>query len=243
MRTLVLTEDSGADAHDVIRGVLRCMFRFIDGQTQTQRIEFEPANAKAKAVMQANGWEDKTRRELVDLRRAIAEKLVEGGFVFFHFDGDQIWSRRQACKRPEKFRKMIVEPVRIILQEKVDKGRLGVDEVHERLKRLHAITPFYSIEAWLFQNEREACRLCRKEGAHADHTQFVTWAADRKLLDEVDQPKEQVGFKDKHNLALTVGFPTDAVWQAGQSFAAAIDALLADDALLAALKGTQSSGP
>lgn len=238
MRTLVLTEDSGADAHDVIRGVLRCMFCLIDGQTQTQQINFEPANARAKAVMQANGWEDKKRRELVDLRQAIAEKLVEGGFVFFHFDGDQIWSRRQACKRPGKFREMIVDKARIILE-----GMVGIDEAQERLKRLHAITPFYSIEAWLFQNERVACRLCRDAGAHADHARFMAWAADRTLLDEVYQPKEQVSFKGQHNKALTVGFPSEAVRQTGQSFAEVVDRLRADDALLAALKGTQSPGP
>lgn len=238
MRTLVLTEDGGADGHDVIRGLLRCMFCLIDGQTQTQHIKFEPANAKAKVVMQANGWEDKKRNDLVYLRRAIAEKLAEGGFVFFHFDGDKTWSRRHECKRPDKFREMIVKPVRIILE-----GKVGVGEAQERLKRLHAITPFYSIEAWLFQNDRVACGLCRGARAQADQTQFMAWAADRRLLDEVDQPKKQVSFKSTNNKALTVGFPSDAVRQAGQSFAAAMDDLLADDALLAALEGTQGSVP
>lgn len=237
MRTLVLTEDSGKDGHGVVRDLLACMFRLIEPGTQTQRVDFEPANEAARRVMRANGWESKKRRDLVDLRQTIAEKLMEEGFVFFHFDGDQRWSRRARCTRRGNFEGLIVDKVRIILEGMAERGRLD-ESVHDALGRLHAIVPFYSIEAWLFQNERVGCRLARDAGTDADHARFVAWAEDRTLLDDVHRPKEQVSFGAQHNAALTRGFPAVAVRAAGRSFAEVVERLSDDGALRAALAGT-----
>lgn len=96
--------------------------------------------------------------------------------------------------------------------------------------------PYYSIEAWLYQNTREGARLCAQGGCSQHLDPFRQWELDRGLLDEVEQPKEQVCFRSAHNARLAAeGFPADAVFAADKSFAAAVTSLLESAELCQAL--------
>ena len=109
------------------------------------------------------------------------------------------------------------------------------------MERLKQAVPYYSIEAWLFQNTSEAIQLCETHYSGRDAEQFRAWEQDRPALDEVVKPKESVCLGAKHNLALaSKSFPARQVRGTGKSFAAVIQALSQDAELCEALKRTYS---
>jgi hypothetical protein len=209
----------------------------VDENTQTQRIRFEPANEDAAQAMRANRWKSSGKapgdhRRSVLLVRSIATKLREAmGFVAFHFDGDTTWRDRDSSGNAHEFRKGVIERVRKVLAE-------HSPESVENVSKLIAIVPFYSIEAWLYQNTAVALRLCREQYNGKDVELFEQWRADPTLLDDVERPKELTCLGSRHNLELTKGFPAAAVAQTGRSFASVVEAARSCAALVAALAST-----
>ena len=194
---LILTEDSASDSHETITAVVKKMLQIIVQNTQTHRIEFEPQNNKAAIAMHGNRWKSRQPRDhqkLVDLYRIIATKLVEGnsdhpGFVLFHFDGDCSWANRFSSENSNRFAEFTNRYIRPLVEGALTKKGIS-HELEGRMKRLYAITPFYSIEAWLYQNTSEALRICDNNcGRHKD--QIRSWEADRGSLDEVVSPKSK----------------------------------------------------
>jgi hypothetical protein len=113
----------------------------------------------------------------------------------------------------------------------------------QRMSRLKQVVPFYSIEAWLFQNTQEAIRLCQEHHGGRDAARFQQWEQDRAALDEVLKPKAEVCLGAKHNLELASnGFPAREARAAGKSFAAIIQALCQDAELCEALRRTYIHG-
>jgi len=79
--------------------------------------------------------------------------------------------------------------------------------------------PFYSIEAWTYQNTAVSVRLCNARYGGRDAAVFAEWAADPGRLDEVERVKEVAVLKGKHNLELASdGFPAETRFRAGKSF-------------------------
>ncbi|NOJ93276.1 hypothetical protein HMI51_10075 [Corallococcus coralloides] len=110
------------------------------------------------------------------------------------------------------------------------------------MNRLKRIVPFYSIEAWLFQNTRKAIHLCKQHYGRHYAEQFQRWGQERHTLDEVRKPKEQVCLGAKHNHALTSAtFPTRDVYTAGCSFASVLDDFRQDKELCEALQQTYTA--
>lgn len=216
---LLLTEDSGRDGDAVLRALLgRLLRRVVDGADISPE-RWEPATAAARAAVQGNAWKSPRRRDLVALRQYIAGKLSEpGGFVFFHFDGDRPYAERATSENAAKFEAMIRAPVRTILEGPPPKRRerrtpappaVAPEAVERRLERLIAVVPFYSVEAWLYQNTERALEHCRanprcRGGCAA---RLAAWAADRGALDEVRRPKEQLCFAAAHNRDLAESSP------------------------------------
>lgn len=94
------------------------------------------------------------------------------------------------------------------------------------MARLCLLVPYYSIEAWVFQNTKHAIRLCQEHYKGEDVERFREWQGRRELIDEVEQVKEVVCLKGKHNRELAGNaFPARDAYQARTSFAAAVDAL------------------
>lgn len=106
------------------------------------------------------------------------------------------------------------------------------------MRRLRQLVPFYSIEAWLYQNTAEARRLCEAScGRHLD--KIASWEAVRGDLDEEPQPKEQLCLRGEHNLRLaTAGFPAEDALKTDKSYAAAVMDLLECPDLCTALART-----
>lgn len=258
LSVLLLTEDSGSDSFETFRHVVKELLKQVDGSVQTQekKIAFEPMRRKEVLdVVQANKWKSKGARYFrnrTDLITLVAIQLeLPNGWVFFHFDGDRAWAARDSSENRQKFMELIWQPVQLKIQERFVgrqpemAGRL--DEVKRyaeaRMTRLKTVVPFYSIEAWLFQNTREAIRLCQEHYNGSDIAQFEAWAQDRAALDEVLKPKETVRLGAGHNLELASnGFPTREARAVGKSFAAVVEALGQDTDLREALAGTYAFG-
>lgn len=244
---LLLTEDSGRDGYDTLHALMKEALKLVDPLAQVRHVHFEPLqNQAAREAVRANVWKSTSKwdhAKQVDLVRHIATKVMEdGGFVFFHFDGDRIWSHRGTSENVQKFGKKVVFQVEQLVRGNL--RRLGLPEdgpatLSKYMGRLFAVTPFYSIEAWIFQNTREAARLCHEEYGGKDVEIFEQWEADRSRLDEVQQPKEKVCLGAKHNLGLaTTSFPARVVHATEKSFHAVVEKLASNQALREALAST-----
>jgi len=173
--------------------------------------------------------------------------MLEEGWVLFHFDGDRTWAARESSENQEKFQEHVWERVRELVGSTLARSQNGSTpqeseaQAGARMTRLKTVVPFYSMEAWLFQNTREAVRLCQEHYQGRDISKFQEWAQDRTALDEVDQPKKKTCLKAAHNHDLaSTGFPAREVRAAGKSFAATVESLRQDTELREALARTYS---
>lgn len=233
---LLLTEDSGGDAQATHAALLRAMLRLVAPEHDASRVAVDPADEKQRAVMRGNGWDsgkaaqESERRALV---RSIATRICQNNlhFVAFHYDGDRPWGDRNGCPRHAVFAQKIVTPVRQLVANVRDEA-----QQRKALRRIVTIVPFYSVEAWLYQNAAAARNLCARHHDGGDAEKFEAWEADRGALDEVAMPKRATVLADRHNRELAEdSFPAAAVYEAGKSFHAAVEALRACDDLRGAL--------
>jgi hypothetical protein len=171
--------------------------------------------------------------------------MEPGGFVVFHFDTDRVWSERDSSENRQKFETIIREGVRRILRGEAPlpfsprpRAPLTTEQIDSALGRLLVLTPCYSIESWLYQATSELLAYCREKHASEEHEKLIgAWAADRTLLDDVSQPKDNavrcVG--DRCNEELAKSFPAGDVWLAERSFFESVERLRACSALVEAL--------
>lgn len=240
---LVLGEDSGEGAHETLVALAKNILRLVDSSYDWQQLRFEPPeDANIRLVLRGNEWKNRNHPKRRDLMGYIATKLLEGdrAFVLYHIDGDRPWAARETSENVEKFRDFIEIDVRQFVEHRRrQSGRASADDL--ALSQLLLLVPYYSIEAWLFQNTRAGLRFCEEnpacQGKHAP--MFQEWAKDRGALDEVWQPKKQVCFKDMRNRQLAEGLDVEAVYYAGKSLHHAVESLHQNAALLAALAATR----
>jgi hypothetical protein len=263
----VLTEDSAKDAHATIQALAFELFKLVDPDARPRRLRITPASPDEERAMRANLWRStnpRDHRHQVTLRSTIASRIVEGGFVLFHFDGDRIWGERDSAALPDtrrKFEALIRTQVRSMLEQHV-RGTLGprrgrerpsaaptlseeqvVAEVDRLLSRLLPLVPYYSVEAWLLQNTYKARLICEEEHGDPSHlSTFDSFRADRGSLDELMKPKEATCLGAKHNLALAAEyFPAPEADAVDKSFHAAVETLRACPDLVAVLAETHAS--
>jgi hypothetical protein len=191
---------------------------------------------------------------------AVAKKLfrlVDDGYDWQHvrFEPPQHESAQAALrgnlwksKRPEdyrhrrdliEFRSFIETDVRQFVEHRLRQS--GRAERVPTLSQLLLMVPYYSIEAWLFQNTEAGRRLCRENGGcRGEHVPlFDRWEEDRASLDEEEKPKDQVCFKGRHNHRLAEGLDVDAVYYTERSLHAAVEDLLENEPLRSALASTR----
>lgn len=259
LSVLLLPEDSGDDAFATFLNLMKELLKQVDPSVQTQpdKLAFEPVrNQQALRALQANIWKSEKQKDhgkQVELVRTLATQLMlENGWAFFHFDGDRAWANRDSSENESKFKTRVRERVQRLIQEELEKRERQAGKVPaakdiearaaRRTSRLKQVVPFYSIEAWLFQNTRVAIRLCQKHYSGRDVPLFQKWEREREALDEVLKPKEAVCLGSKHNRELASdSFPAREARAAGKSFDAAIQVLSQDAELCEALCRTYTS--
>ncbi|WP_437652467.1 hypothetical protein [Sorangium sp. So ce1182] len=250
---LVLTEDSAEGSCETVAALVKKMVLLVDPACRTHLIAFEPQGDQEQRAMRGNLWKSRSpfdRQKIVLLGRAIAAKLIEDpvGFVAFHVDGDRRWAERASSENVAQFAEFVstyVQPsVHSALLRQRDRNALAASAqdiaraTAAALARLLRLTPFRSVEAWLYQNTAEARRLCQAAcGRHL--AKIDAWAADRGALDELDDPKAALCLISEHHLALAQrAFPADEVFRVNKSYAAAVIGLLDCADLCAALART-----
>lgn len=254
LTVLLLTEDSADGAHATLEALIKKAFRILvpTCQTHAERMLFEPANDTARALMSGNLWKagklqgrpqaGASRHRLIDLVRTIVTKVLERdppGFVVFHVDGDRPWGQRDQSENVEKFEAIVLASVRTAL------STVHADDptaIERALSRIHLFVPFYSMEAWLYQNLSEARRIGAELGHPPDLIGAIeAWEADRTALDELRDPKGATCLGSKYNRRLaTTAWPAREVYELDRSFTAAVDGLLACADLGVALEATAS---
>ncbi|MEZ4393742.1 MAG: hypothetical protein R3A48_21945 [Polyangiales bacterium] len=258
---VVLSEDSGAQGWSSLHRIVRhtCDL-LVDGLDWHEGVEIVPRGEVPSTVQKicaGNLWKSTRPEDLPrkgELFRYVARLLAEEPtgtqFVMFHVDGDCVWS--EGSRRPSpnlrRFEDVVRTGVRRALVERYRAPRTTA-EVDAMMARLSVIAPHYAIEAWLYQATDRAARLCVSRACAGRHVaQYQAWARARPALDELGDLKRLRTEHDLHCLRgddkneLARGFPAQAVWEAGSSYTAWVDALLRDEALLAALRHAVHSG-
>lgn len=214
--------------------MVRKLLLRVDPACQTQKVEFAPRNEEQRRALSATGWRSRAPETIRHIQ-LIAERLASSPheFVFFHFDGDVVWSKRAQSQHAAHFEQVFRKQVKDFLEFK----RLPADSA--TLSRLIAVTPYWEMEAWLYQATDHAAALC--QSGCGNHTAlFAQWKSNRQLLDEVTDPKDLTCVGSKHNEHLAQHFPAGDVEAAGKSFAATVAVLRGIPALTAALAHTHA---
>ncbi len=159
---LVLTEDGSKYAQATLKNLCIRVFDLIAPQfEQGQGVRFQPAADDGRKAMTANKWKSakaRDQRKIRDLCQNIATYIARpDGFVFFHFDGDQVWSPGSQSENLRKFTTIIEPRVREILR-----GRFkDTAQLEYAMSKLIHVAPHYSIETWLFECEQDPYELDR----------------------------------------------------------------------------------
>lgn len=242
MNILLLSEDGSEHARPTLEALVKKMLRLVDAQCRTNELRFEPPDEASVAIVRGNLWKSTNRKDEIKiraLRRMLATRLAENppGFVLFHIDGDCRWSERALSENRAKFDKMIADKVREVLEH--EQPAWTNDELDRCMARLIVLVPFYSIEAWVYQNIKRARKLCGDHHGGRHSQQFDDWERDRAAIDEIVKPKEEACLKSNHNRDLAENaFPHEDAYKAGASFRGTVEALAACDDLRGALRAT-----
>jgi hypothetical protein len=233
LSVLVLTEDTGDDAHATVRALVEKVLFLLEPGLDRQQLRFDRATERARAGMGFNCYKSAGQRDhgkKADLALAIARYLrVEGrdAVVFVHIDADGPWSTRDQthlCDNARRFTKEIVHRVAGFLA--ADARRTQRDETH-RLQQIALLVPFWTLESWLFQNTREGLAhlpgIPANTAARPQH--FELWQQRPAPARRARAARRTtVRFGAKYNLRLaSEGFPAGRLYQLGLSFTAAVE--------------------
>ena len=188
---LLLTEDTSKWATQTLERLCRRTFNWLIPQFQPGPwLAFNPVNEAARAAMAANMWKSRKPRyysQTLHLCRSIATQLLRpDGYVFFHFDADVLWP--SSSDNVDEFEDIVQAKVRALVRGHVATAK-AVDHAMAKLVR---VTPYYSIETWLFAN------VARLRQLGATEPILATWAADLRTLDQTVRPKDSVSIDAKH---------------------------------------------
>jgi hypothetical protein len=244
LKICVVTEDSSADAEKALICVLKVVFSRARQGFQTNLIDWQPALERAlKAAASPSRWTGRDNHQArVALYKAIAERLKTGVWVLYHFDGDTTWENRANASNSKIFSEAVCPAIQDILGQRPtyrpEVTPVPTEDADRTLGRLIPMVPYYSIEAWYYQNSREAIKICRKRHRPSDVAGFEAWAAQRDRLDEIEQIAENCCLGKKYNYALAKTFSRqvlDDTCAVRKSLAAFVDSLVAHQELQTAL--------
>lgn len=241
-RILVLTEDKNPEP---LRGLVRSMLRLVQPNHDKARIDVQGDHPQAQEAATANLAKERRggsgHRRRVEIARAIATEIfIQSNFVFYHIDADRCFSAPRRTK-PENVE--FYESILLTVRQHLDALKQKHDDsrpIDDMVCRVLLLLPYYSIEAWLFQNTRVGRELCKKHHRGQHIASFDTWEQDRGVLDEVEKPKEVGCLNAGYYLDLaTREYPSRSVYAARKSFAESVDRLSNCEALQSALAAAE----
>jgi hypothetical protein len=221
---VVLTEDGAKDARAVIVALLRRTLTQVvaPGCDTRSRVAFSAQDAagveRIRPLLVGANWKGRSI-DLRNLIQFIATELISGRVVLHHIDGDRPWSKAPG-ENAEKYEERVRRAVRRCLRE-----RLSEADTEAHLARLVLWMPYYSVEAWLYQNLDEVERIAQGD---AELMSLVAqWRARPAQLEEALKPKDlHPRLGSRHNLWLAEqGWPAARVFGLSLSYRSAVGAL------------------
>ncbi len=222
---LVISEDRSESTRAATRRLIERMCDLIVMGSHARRVfELEPREVRA---FRGDAW--RQRSESYDFRefvRMLARKVTEeDGYVLFHFDAEVTWPRVVDAPPTPKAQDALERLVTSVEQRLTEMNR-----PRALAAKLVPIVPYFEVESWLYQNTkalRLAIASCRSEHRVASTAHVEAWEQDRRALDEVEAPKDQICVGDRANETLAeAGFPTEEVFALGASFSSTVERLL-----------------
>lgn len=215
VKVLIVTEDTGTESFEVLKNLINSILKNIVEDYQSQLIEFKPVEKCYLPVCSGNRWKQekphkdpKLAREITAFKKYIVQHTMKSSaFIFWHIDGDMMWAqfaRGKECanrKSLDTFIEKVLKGMTIHQRDKVPPTPEGCF-----LKLL----PFYSIEAWLYQNSQALQKITENTGD--------IQATDASVFDDILKVKEAFKIKAKYNLQLSQSFPFQKVYELGKSF-------------------------
>jgi hypothetical protein len=245
----IVTEDSAPDAHETVSHLLRRMLQLVEPTFATNRLKtLRQEDADERQAAQPHRWHSRDSRDRLfvkKLARTIATDLLASRFVLVHADGDVKWSERPG-RNAKDFEESLMPVVRAALapehtlprsprQIAPARSTRTEEEIGRYLGRMVLVMPYYTIEAWLYQNTDVAIRLCQEKYQGRDVQTFLDWQKDRARLDDEVEALD-VCLRKRHNLELaSSSYPSQQVHDANASFHGAVEALRACTDLRGAL--------
>lgn len=242
---LLVSEDGSDAALPVMRALTHKLFGRLAPSYRSDQLQIEPLkSAEARLASIGQRWKSQNPKDEPlkrELLRELASKLAEGpdSFVIFHVDGDCRFSDSRQGTRFASLDALqrFVGRIPQLAAARPTPGRNDADSLACAMReRLFFMLPFYSIEAWLYQNSEEAIRLCQERHGGRDVEVFRDWASNRGALDEVPKIKERTCLRDRANRELAeMAFPIVAALSAEKSLSLFLARLAESAALRAAL--------
>jgi hypothetical protein len=227
----VLSEDGSPSGQSTVLKFIKRAAVSVCATCQPQNLKCEPREETLqKQTISGNLWKcekPQDHAKIVQLKQYLATRLGKANsLVFYHFDGDVPWNKRESCENKDKFQRKIIDGVTQLLAKPpcaIGTAR-SKEQVDDCISRLVVVVPFYSIEAWLFQNTDQLIENCRKKcrSRHQKHKRvLLSWADNPKVLEELDKPKEQYCLKATKNRELAeTSFPWPKLESVGKSYSA-----------------------
>jgi len=251
VRIFVLTEDTNKDARETVEALVKKMLPLVVPHCRVHdRVAFMPTEAREQEAMHGEAWKSEkqcNREARVRLQRYIATRLCEPRtFVVFHVDGDKPWEERAESVNAEKFKTFVEKIVQAAGagQRSVQRSRRNpspetTSAPEPELDKLIRLMPFYTLEAWLYQNLQGIVEICRREhaGKHADAVR--EWENKRHELDEIVKPADYFCVSKMHNHELASrGFPAQKAYEVQKSFFESVELMKSCPKFVAALQAT-----
>ncbi|MCW8137533.1 MAG: hypothetical protein KIT58_01360 [Planctomycetota bacterium] len=263
-----VSEDGSKRTHDTWAHLVRRLARAVEPACSTapSLLRVEAPTTSLRTSARGSGLRRRQPSEVVV--GELATLLQQGKFVLVHIDGDTVWSQRTTSTAVEHFEQRVAEPVRkrLVAAIQLQSRQGGPHRRRQRptaspapeasaadaaaqaaaaaLERLRLVSPYYSVEAWLYQATERAIALAKTHHDGADVETFQAWARERGAVDEVHGLPDTVCLGRQHNAELAAGLTAavvDDVVGAGKSLAACVDHLRRCAPLVAALRATSAA--
>jgi len=195
LELIILSEDSASTSEETVFRLLLKIFRKLNNNFDENKVFRRPTDEHiTNGAIRGNLWKSTRamdQSKIIDLIKYVSTELSRGRFVFWHIDGDRVWGNRRASENQQKFDEIILSAIKV---------KLG--HLRESVNNFFLIVPFYSIEAWTYQNTIEARSLSKIKYSSKDLDIIESWAKDPKLLDEIEKVAESICLRKHHNLEL-----------------------------------------
>lgn len=221
VKVLIISEDRGKDSFAVFKNLISSILKNIIPDFQSQLIEYIEIDAKHSGVLSGNKWRQRRPRDrkltamIHNFKRELIQYLLEGpAFIFWHIDGDMRWcdfTQKGNCTNLEQLNSFLAP-----IESELESYRSNSSTKLPKNKVLKLL-PFYSIEAWLYQN---STTLQNIKGDTSD-----IHAKSPSDFDEILKVKDSFNIKDEYNLQLSKSFPFQKVYALGKSFHRTVEEL------------------